>query len=90
MMSRPPRESEIKLAQSMFRLLLLPEAEALHPNIAAVFLPNLLRVNAKVPKYSPAEILGPARLDRGAITRVVNAVGGKDERAKKLATWLGK
>ena len=89
MVSRPPRESEIKLAQSMFRLLLLPEAEPLRPTIG-VFLPNLLRVDAKTPKFTPAEILTPARLDRAALLRVVNGLAAEEERAKRLAAWLQK
>jgi hypothetical protein len=90
MVSRPPRESEIKLAQSMFRLLLLPEAESLHTSIGGVFLPNLLRADAKTPKFTPAEILTPARLDRTALLRVVNGLAAEEERAKRLAAWLQK
>ena len=89
MMSQAPRQSEIKLAQSMFRLLLLPEAEPLRPTIG-VFLPNLLRVDAKTAKFTPAEILTPARLDRTALLRVVNGLAAEEERAKRLAAWLQK
>jgi len=89
MISPPPRQSEIKLAQSMFRLLLLPEAEPLRPTIGGIFLPNLLRVDAKTPKYNSAEILDPAKLDRGALRRVVTGLS-EEERAKRLAAWLAK
>lgn len=88
MIDRPPRQTEIKLAQSMFRLLLLPEAEPLRPAIGGVFLPNLLRADAKTPKYTPAEILDPARLDRAALMRVVTGLTTEEERARKLAAWL--
>lgn len=88
MMSRPPRESEIKLAQSMCRLLLLPEAEALQPTIAGVLLPNLVRADAKKPKYTAAEILGPARLDRARISAVAASLIEQEERARTLLTWL--
>jgi hypothetical protein len=88
--SRPRRESEIMLAQSMFRLLLLPEAQPLYPVISGVLLPNLLRADAKAPKYTPAEILGPAKLDRAALLRVVSGLTSEEERAKKLVAWLAK
>jgi hypothetical protein len=90
MISRPPRESEIKLAQSMCRLLLLHEAEALRPTIAGVYLPNLVRADAKKPKYTAAEILGPAGIDRTRISRIASSVVEEEERARRLVTWLAK
>jgi hypothetical protein len=87
MISRPPRESEIKLAQTMLRLLVLPEAAPLYPAIG-VYLPNLLRLDAKTPKYTAAEVLNPLGLDRVTLQKNVNAIAAEEERAKKLAAWL--
>jgi hypothetical protein len=88
MMSRPARETEIKLAQSMCRLLLLDEAAALRPTIAGIYLPNLVRADAKKPKYSAAEILEPVGIDRNRVSKIAISVVKEEERARKLVAWL--
>lgn len=51
-----PSSLELRLIRAMLRLLILPEAENLHSNIAQVYLPNLLGLEHDSPRYSLADI----------------------------------
>jgi len=60
----PPREQVLQLARSMLIMLTLPEAQAMHENLARVYLPNLLGLGR-----GRAELAASAVFTEGSGTR---------------------
>lgn len=87
MMASPPGEWEIRLIQAMFKLLVLPEAEALHGTIGNVYLPNMLDLDKHPPRYSAEEVFKD-RVDERQMILITLEREPKKAFAPRLIKWL--
>ena len=77
------------LALTMFRTLLMPQASALHANLASPYLPNLLGITSAQPKLTAASVF---EHNAPLLAAVKAALQGplKATEQTALAAWLGK
>lgn len=87
MMASPPRQWEVRLVQAMLKLLALPEATSLHPNIREVYLPNLLGLDKDPPRFSAEEVFKGQADDRSTILSTLKGEP-PSEFMSELIQWL--
>jgi hypothetical protein len=87
MMDLPDEQREIRLIVSMFRLLVLPEAEFISADIQEVYLPNILGLEDRRPSYSAKEVFEGRESERQSILSHLRS-GAMEEPGQRLIQWL--
>jgi hypothetical protein len=75
-----------RLGQTLFRLLLLPEAADLHQNLVVTWIPNVVGIAGRLDRMSPDELLAGAPFRAESIAAIQRLADG---RAGPLLEWLG-
>jgi len=86
MMPAPPRGLVIRLIQALFKLLTMPEAEALHNNIKDVYLSNLLGLKTEPVRYSVSDVFPDPDQQSAIISSMKQAP--PSESGSSLIKWL--
>jgi hypothetical protein len=74
-----------RLVRALFKLLTMPEAQSLHENIKAVYLPNLLGLKNPPLRYSAADVFQDRNDERLAVLSFLKQAHGA---ASQLIQWL--
>jgi hypothetical protein len=87
MMDNPPRELQIRLLQTMVKLLLMPEAENLRDRLLNIYLPNQLRLELGPPVFTVQEVFSGYE---NLLKQVSDVLVSKEDSdmAKKLIEWI--
>jgi len=76
-----------RLALTMFRVLLMPDAADLHENLIDTYLPNLLGITSDLPPQSASSVFNGHQAERNAVTAFLHH-HATDADATPLLTWL--